>query len=270
MEAKVETQELILEKEEGVATLTLNRPRRYNAMTRKMLREDMPRLFNDIRRDRSIKALIITGAGEAFCSGADVGELEQTLGQEDTQLDRINSSRELMLGFVREIKRIRRPIIGAINGMCAGGGFSLALLCDLRLASERARFTMAFVRRGLIPDLGATYALPRLVGPARAMEICLLGDVFDANTAERLGIVNRVVLHQELMPAAKELARRLASGPSIALELIKEGIYHGIGASVEEAADFEGQAQAICRSTEDFKEGVRSFLEKREPQFKGR
>ena len=267
-----EGQELIVQREGGVAVLTLNRPRRYNAMTRKMMLEDIPATLASLNGDPEVKAIIVTGAGDAFCSGADVGELSSSIlpQAQRTLLENIAHSQRLMHTLVNSFKSVRQPIIAAINGMTAGGGFSLALLCDLRLASERARFSMAFVRRGLIPDIGATYTLPRLVGTAKALEIMFLGDIFDAEEAYRLGIVNRVVAHEELMPAARELADRLAHGPSVAIELIKKGVYLGAEGTLDQAAEFEGTAQAICRSTEDFQEGVRSFLEKREPRFKGR
>ena len=271
MESQTDTRELILEKASGVAVITLNRPRRYNAMTRKMMLEDIPAMMGELNQDREVKAIILTGAGDAFCSGADVGEIASGLlpKTDRTLLDRMDRSQRLMHTIVDAMKKVRQPIIGAINGMCAGGGFSLALLTDLRIASDRARFSMAFVRRGLIPDIGATYTLPRLVGTARAMEIMLLGDVFDAEQAEKVGIVNRVVSHQELMSTARELAERLVSGPTVSLELIKKGIYLGADGNLDQAAEFEGTAQAICRSTEDFQEGVQSFLEKREPHFQG-
>ncbi len=272
MESQVEAPELILEKDGNVAVLTLNRPRRYNALTRKMMLEDIPTTLGDLSRDRDVKAIIITGAGDAFCSGADVGELSSSVlpKTQRTMLETISNSQRLMHTLVDAVKQVRQPIIAAVNGMTAGAGFSLTLLCDLRIASERARFSMAFVRRGLIPDVGATHTLPRLVGTARAMEIMLLGDIFDAEQAEKLGIVNRVVSHQELLPQARELAERLARGPSVSIELIKKGVYLGAEGTLEQAAEFEGTAQAICRSTEDFKEGVQSFLEKREARFQGR
>lgn len=272
MASPAEGQELIVQKEGAIATLTLNRPRRYNAMTRKMMLEDIPTALQSINNDHEVKAIILTGTGEAFCSGADVGELSSgvILQAQRTLHERVANSQRLMHTVVDTMKSVRQPIIGAINGMTAGGGFSLALLCDLRIASERARFSMAFVRRGLVPDIGATHTLPRLVGTAKALEIMFLGDIFDAEEAYRLGIVNRVVAHQELMPAARELAERLARGPTVSIELIKKGVYLGIEGTVDKAAEFEGMAQALCRSTEDFKEGVQSFLEKREPRFQGK
>jgi len=263
-------EEILFEREDGIATLTLNRPQRYNALTRRMMREILPEIMGQIQRDEGVKVVIITGAGDAFCSGADVTELEATLSEGLTPADRLAVTGQLMRSVVEPFARLGKPVIGAINGMTAGGGFSLALLCDIRIASERARFSMAFVRRGLIPDLGATWTLPRLVGVARALEIMYTGDIISAQEAERIGLVNRVVPHEQLMPTARELAARLAKGPSVALSLIRKAVYKGLENPLLDQLEVESLAQTLCRQTEDFVEGVRSFLEKREAVFKGR
>lgn len=262
-------QEVILEKEEGIAIITLNRPRRLNALTYKMFGE-IPEILKEIRGDEGTKAVIITGAGEAFCSGADVADLGRILATTITETAQISAFSQIMSYFVSSIINLEKPTIAAINGIAAGGGFSLALLCDIRIASERARFSMAFVRRGLIPDLGATYLLPKIVGIGKAMELMLTGDIMSAQEAERIGLVNKVVPHDELMPASKELAKRLAKGPPIAMGLIKKAIYKGLESSLLQQLELEALSQVLCERTEDFKEGVKSFLEKREPIFKGR
>lgn len=263
-------EEILFERENGIATLILNRPQRYNALTRKMMRELLPQLLGEAQRDETVKVVILTGAGDAFCSGADVTELEATLSEGLTPAERFSTTTQLLRAVVEPFARLEKPIIAAINGIAAGGGFSLALLCDIRIASERARFSMAFVRRGLIPDLGATWTLPRLVGVARAFEIMYTGDIFSAQDAERYGIVNKVVPHEQLMPTVKELAARLAKGPSVALSLIRKAVYKGLESSLAEQLEVESLSQTLCRQTEDFIEGVRSFLEKREAVFKGR
>jgi len=177
---------------------------------------------------------------------------------------------QLTTSFISSFFNMDKPIIAAINGIAAGGGFSLALLCDIRLASNKARFSMAFVRRGLIPDLGATYTLPRLVGQGRALEIMLTGNIFSAQEAERIGIVNKVIPHHELMTTAKDLAKELAKGPRVAVGLIKKSIYKSLDNTLSQQLEVESISQTLCARTEDFKEGVRSFIEKREPLFKGR
>lgn len=262
-------QEVILEKENGIAIITLNRPHRLNALTHKMLVEEIPQILNEIKKDKGTKAVVITGAGEAFSTGADVTQLEAISAPQITEASQISAFYQLTLSFVSSFINTEKPVIAAINGVAAGGGLSLALLCDIRLASERARFSMAFVRRGLIPDLAATFFLPKIVGAGKAMEIMLTGDIISAQEAERIGLVNKVVPHQELMTTAKELAKRLAKGAPIAIGLIKKAIYKSLESSLIEQLEMESIGQVLCARTEDFKEGIRSFLEKREPIFRG-
>ena len=266
----MEKQDLILAREDNIAILTLNRPEKYNPMSRKMLNEAFPLALAQLRHDDGVRVLIITGADPAFCSGADVTDLEKSiLGAGPMTLQVANLSR-MMHGVTVGLRDLGKPVIAAVNGMCAGGGFSLALACDIRLASEKARFSMAFVRRGLIPDLGATYTLPRLVGASKALEIMLTGDIFDPPEALRLGIVSKVVPHAQLMKEARGLAAKLAKGPAITQDLIRQAVYRGLEGTLSGQLDFESYSQTVCRTTEDFKEGVHSFLEKREPVFKGR
>lgn len=251
--------------EDGIATITFNRPERLNAVTEAM-RTEVHRLATELRTDESVKVLVFTGAGDAFSSGADSSELtaDYSGAIEPHILKR-------PLGWwALPVRHFPKPTIAAIPGITAGTTFSLALACDFRIASEKARFSMVFVKRGLVPDNGATYYLPRMIGASKALELMLTGDTFDAREAERLGLVNRVVPHENLMKVTREFAARIASGPSVAIELIKKGVYKGVTGDLEGQLDFETLAQRICFQTEDFKEGITSFLEKRQPKFKGR
>jgi 2-(1,2-epoxy-1,2-dihydrophenyl)acetyl-CoA isomerase len=261
--------EILFEKENGVATLTLNRPDRLNALTPKMLNEDLVDLFQQIKRDDDVRAIIITGAGRGFCSGTDVFTgLANQIGEgiRETRYETL----EQVGGFAMIISDMDKPIIAAINGAAAGAGLSLVLASDIRLASEKARFGAVWINRGIIPDVGATYFLPRLIALDKALELMLSGDIIDAEEALEIGLVTRVVPHDELMPKARELAGKIAKGPAIAIELIKRGLYRSLNNDLKTQLDYESYAQNLCRQTEDHKEGVRAFSEKREPNFKGR
>ena len=270
-------QEIILEKEHGICVLTLNRPERMNALSPTM-RRGLVDIIADVDKDNESKVLIITGAGDrAFCAGADAGSLARLAGDSPDERAESQKTEFNRWGKIQQIgdiatylHNLHKPVIGAINGVAAGAGLSLALLCDLRIASVNARFTLAFVKRGLIPDCGATYSLPRLVGKAKALELMWTGDIIDAKEAERIGLVNKVVPADTLMSEVKEFAARLAKGPSIAIELTKWAIQKSLDNDLDRQLDFESRAQQICNTTEDFKEGVRSFIEKREANFQGR
>ena len=256
---------LIFSKEEGIATITFDRPERLNAVTEAM-RTEVHRIATELRGDEEVKVLVITGAGEAFSTGADASELTADYsGPIEPHI-----LRRPLGWWILPVRYFPKPTIAAIPGIVAGVTFSLALACDFRIASEKARFSMVFIKRGLVPDGGATYYLPRMVGTSKALELMLMGDTIDAGEAERLGLVNKVVPHDELMKVTREFASRIANGPSIAIELIKKGVYKGAMGDLEAQLDFETLAQRICFQTEDFKEGITSFLEKREPKFKGR
>jgi 2-(1,2-epoxy-1,2-dihydrophenyl)acetyl-CoA isomerase len=262
-------EEILFEKEDGVATLTLNRPDKLNALTPEMAYENLVRIFNQIKIDDEIRAIIITGAGRGFCSGTDVSarlakRLEE--GVEEPRYEMI----DLVGGFILNIVDMDKPIIAAINGIAAAAGLSIALASDIRIASEKARFGAIWVRRGLIPDVGATYFLPRIIGLDKALELTLRGDIIDAQEAFEIGLVTRLVPHGELMSEARELAVKIAKGPAVAIELIKRGLHRSLNNDLKVQLDYESFAQNLCRQTDDHKEGVRSFMEKREPNFKGR
>ncbi len=265
----MEFDNMILEQEDGIAFLTLNNPEKLNAMSTEMWM-DLRHIVDKINKDEEIKALVITGKGRGFCSGSDVSKrLAVNIeggGPKKTQTELIKGVGDL----ARVIRSVDVPIIAAINGVAAGAGLSMALLSDIRIASEKARFGAIWVRVGLIGDLGATYMLPRIVGPDKAMEILTTGRMIDANEADRIGLVTKVVQHDELMPTATELATKLAKGPTLAIKFTKQAIYRGLQHNdLNTQLDYESYAQNVCRSSEDHKEGVRAFMEKREARFKG-
>ena len=260
---------LILTKEEGVATLTLNRPEKLNAWDAEMGREAL-QAVEEIRRDSEVRVLVVTGAGRGFSSGADLtamAQREQTSPTERTTLSTLPG----VVALAYELRNLDRPTIAAVNGVAAGAGFGIALACDIRIASDQARFSQIFVKRGLVPDTGSTYFLTKLLGTAKACELMFTGDFVDAAEAERLGIVNKVVPHDELMNETMALAKKIASGPPLTIELIKRAIYKGFSETdLEHQLNFEMYLQRLAFATEDFKEGVTAFLEKREPKFQGK
>ena len=261
---------IILEKSEGIATITLNRPEKLNALNNKMA-EELPQAFDEVATDDSINVVVITGAGRAFCAGADVQE--RFLGTiEKMKRGEINLALEPTFPDIAlpALRRIEKPVIASVNGPATGFGSTLTLACDIRIASENARFVAAWIRRALMPDLGASYMLPRTVGLSKACELIFTGDAIDAKEAERIGLVSNVVPHEQLMSTTMELARRLAKGPPIAIQLAKRAIYEAQHMDMEATVEFERLGFAMTMRSEDASEGTRAFLEKREAIFKGR
>ena len=259
---------LIYEVKDAIATLTLNRPERLNAMGG-TLRDD---LYDAVLRASGathVRVIVVTGAGKGFCSGGDVKAMNEVKeGRAERPLiDKVAPLRDRVLLAMRDAPQ---PVIAAVNGAAAGAGMNLALGCDIRLASTAAKFTQAFVKRGLHPDWGGTYFLPRIVGMAKACELIFTGEIIDAQTALGLGIVSAVHPPEELMPATYELARKIAAGPPIAIRLAKRALYHGLDVDLRSALEFETFAQNIASETEDAREGIRAFVEKRPAVFKGR
>jgi 2-(1,2-epoxy-1,2-dihydrophenyl)acetyl-CoA isomerase len=259
---------LLYSVQDRIATLTLNRPERLNALG-DTLREDLHDAVLKAAADGEVRVIVITGAGRGFCSGGDVKNMKEreTSGETAAPADQAFPMRDRTILAMREAPK---PVIAAVNGAAAGAGMNLALACDLRIASTTARFSQAFVKRGLTPDWGGSWFLPRIVGTAKAAELIFTGDSIDAAEALRLGIVNAVVAPEALMAETHALAGRIASGPPVAIQLAKRAIYHNQDVDLRGGLEFESFAQGICRQTEDSKEGVRAFMEKRPPVFRGK
>jgi 2-(1,2-epoxy-1,2-dihydrophenyl)acetyl-CoA isomerase len=254
---------LLVESRDGIRVITLNRPEVLNAISAQLGTELLDAL-RDAERAADARCVMLTGAGRGFCAGADLRE--QAPGQTsvgDLLRTRYN-------GIVLRMRTMEKPVIAAVNGVAAGAGCNLALAADVRVASERASFIEAFSRVGLIPDSGGTWLLPRLVGTGRALEMMFFAEPVDAAGAERLGLVNRVVPHDDLMPRALEWAARLAAGPTKAYGLIKRGLNQAVSAPLADSLEYEAQLQEIASRTEDHREGVAAFLAKRPPAYKGR
>jgi len=263
---------IIVEKENNIATLTLNRPHTFNAWTQQMAEESLDAL-DDIANDDNVSVVIVTGAGMAFSSGADADRLNDIVenpSDPEIVMQMVKRGPSITVVAVK-LRSMEKPVLAAVNGVAAGGGFGIAMACDIRIASEEARFAQLFVRRGIVPDTGSTYFMPRLVGTAKALELMWTGDIIDAREAEKIGLVNRVVKPEELMKETKGLAQRIASGPKVAVQFTKRALYRGMMEDdLQGQVDYELYLNTLCFRTEDFKEGVRSFLEKRKPDFKGK
>jgi len=258
--------DLIESTENGVATLTLNRPERLNALSPAMtagLKDALERLATDHR----VGAIVIAGAGRGWCAGGDVKTMESR-GEGQTFEDRVEGLRRAhQLPLL--LRTVPKVVIAMINGPVAGAGLGLALACDLRIAGKAARFGTAFARIGYSGDYGGSWSLTRLVGAAKARELYFTADIIDADTAGALGIVNRVVEDSALREETMALARRIADGPRVALGYMKKNLFAAETESFQTVLDLEAEHQARCAFTEDHKEAVAAFVEKRRPVFKG-
>ena len=249
--------DFLYEVSDGIATITLNRPEVMNALTFEIYAQ-LRDLFELLRYDDAVRVVIITGAGDSFCSGGDVHEIIGELLKRDMQ-GHLEFTR--MTGaLVQHMRLLDKPIIAALNGITAGAGAVLALASDLRIASEKARFAFLFTKVGLTgADMGAGYLLPRVVGMGRAFELLLLGDTIDVVAAERYGLVNRVVPHDELLPAARQWARRLADGPTFAISMTKRMLNHEPNMDLVSAIEAEAQAQALLLMGDDHRRFYEAF-----------
>ena len=257
-----------VEKKDGIVLLTLNRPDKLNAVTWNSWWE-ITQAVGRLGEDDEDRVLVVTGSGRGFCSGTDLAAAAAAGGQIPSEGNRSERLRSRFLTAAR-ILTCAKPSIAAVNGVAAGGGLSLSLACDIRIASQEARLSAIWSRRALVPDFGCSYLLPRIVGMSKALELMYTGQMIDAQEALAIGLVNQVVAAEELMPTAMALAERIANGPAIAIELTKRLAYRGWREELEAQTEYEDYLQRLCIGSEDAQEGVRSFLEKREPDFKGR
>lgn len=245
----------------GVATLTLSRPEKKNAINGTMWAELLD-VFREVGESTTDRVLVITGEGGAFCSGADLGDEDGG----KHQLDRMHYFGQVALA----LHHVPQPVIAKVGGIAAGAGLNLALGCDLIVAGQSARFSEIFARRGLAIDFGGSWLLPRLIGVHRAKELALLADIVSAEQAAEMGLVNRVVPDAELDAFVDDWAQRLANGPPLALKLTKRLLTDGLGSSLPQALEAEGMAQTVTVASQDTREAIQAFLEKREPTFEGR
>jgi 2-(1,2-epoxy-1,2-dihydrophenyl)acetyl-CoA isomerase len=254
---------------DGVARITLNRPESRNALNQVMYRELMA-AFREAGRDKTVRAVVLTANGKGFCSGQDLVELE-TLRQQGISVG--DGLRSGLNQLILQLRSLEKPIIGALNGVAAGAGASLALATDLRIASSEASFVFAaFVNIGIIPDGGGTFFLPHLIGPSKALELALLADAQNRVTAEQalaLGIINQLHPAETFLEQAHTVAVKLASLPTKAIGMTKRAMYRALHVPLADALEYEAQVQEGAFRTHDFREGVAAFLEKRPPQFRG-
>jgi 2-(1,2-epoxy-1,2-dihydrophenyl)acetyl-CoA isomerase len=255
---------IILERKDSIATLTLNRPEKLNALNIKMIEELECAVLGTLK-DRNVRVLVITGAGRGFCSGADVSDMAQAPAPVETRY-LTQTAHKIILALTD----LEKPVIAKVNGVAVGIGCSLALSADMIIASEKARFGVIFSRIGLIPDGGSLFHLPRLVGPAKAKELVFTAKMFDAKEAERIGLINKAVPADELDNEVNTLTKQLAEGPTVAFGIAKKIINKGLSMDLSSVLECEAFGQTIAGTTEDAREGVMAFLEKRKAEFKGR
>jgi 2-(1,2-epoxy-1,2-dihydrophenyl)acetyl-CoA isomerase len=251
---------------EGVATLTLNRPDKLNSFTQAMHLE-VREALSQLRADKSVRVLVLTGAGRGFCAGQDLNDRAVEPGAPGVDLG--ESVEKFYAPLVLTLKSLPLPVICAVNGVAAGAGANLALACDIVLAAQSASFIEAFCKLGLIPDTGGTWALPRLVGPARAMGLALLGDKLPAEKAEQWGLIWRCVPDESLMDEALAMARHFATAPTKGLAFTKRAMQESWGNTLERQLQLEAEMMRELGYSHDYREGVAAFIAKRQPAFKG-
>ena len=251
-----------------VAEVTINRPESRNALNWDAYRE-LESAFARAQSDPEVRCVLLTGADPSFCSGDDVKEIMAGPAREST-VAKLRQVRPRPTPAAIAVLECDRPVVAAVNGPAVGWGMDLTLFCDIRIASERARFGELFIKRGLVSDIGGLLRLPQVVGPSKAAELLFTGDVIDAKEAERIGLVSQVVPHEGLLPAARALCAKIAANPPLALRSMKEGLRRARLSDAHELGGWVSQTLGILFQTEDHREGVKSFLEKRAPVFRGR
>src|SRR6266851_2973306 len=266
--SKVMSDELIkVAEDNGIVTITLNRPDRLNAFIDHM-RRDLAEALEETGSDPHVHVVVINGAGRAFCAGGDVQFMAELVERNESEefARLLGAARRVVLG----IRQMTKPVIASIEGPAFGAGFNLALACDLRIASSTATFSQAFVKLGFHPDWGGTYFLPRMVTSNIACEMFFLGDTIDAQEALRMGLLNRVVAPEQLDAETRKLAERLRAGPAVSIAAAKHAVYASEHDTLEKMLQYESDAQLRCFQSEDGREGVRAFTEKRPPRFTGK
>jgi 2-(1,2-epoxy-1,2-dihydrophenyl)acetyl-CoA isomerase len=260
---------LLVQTADGICTITLNRPDSLNSFN-ETLTTELAKVIRQLQRDDAVRCVIVTGAGRAFCSGQDLGVLKQKYADPNFKPHLMDDLKRRYNPVILGLRDLEKPVLCAVNGVAAGAGLSLALACDIRIASEKASFIEVFVNVGLVPDSGSCFFLPRLVGLGKALELCFTGDKVSAEEALRLGMVNKVVPPDDLMKATTELAARLVKLPTRAIGLMKRLLYRSFELDLAATLDAEAFAQETAALTADHREGVTAFFEKRPPQFKGK
>jgi 2-(1,2-epoxy-1,2-dihydrophenyl)acetyl-CoA isomerase len=258
--------EVVATRRDRTLWIELNRPEVRNAIHPGVSKQ-VAAAVNDASEDSEVRVVVITGRGTSFCAGGDVKEMAKAFGGDRPDAGAVREMVRAFHHMIETIYECEKPVIAAVNGPAMGAGCNLALVCDMRIASDHAKFAEAFVLRGLTSDGGSTYLLPRLVGDAKALELLILGDTIDAQEALRIGLVNKVVPHAELVSATEVLAARLAQAPPYAAAMIKRGLRLGATATLHDTLENEATTQALAMLGREHVEGVMAFLEKRAPKF---
>ena len=261
--------EILFERAGGIATITLNRPEAGNAFTIEMLAE-WERALRECILDDAIRAVVLTGAGRIFCSGGDVKRMARNAEAGQGPWDRRKYLTDHVHRIPLTLMELDKPYIVAVNGAATGAGMDMALMGDIRIAAESARFAESYIKVGFVAGDGGAWMLPRLIGQPKALELLWTGDFVSAQEAERIGLVNKVVPDAELMAATRAMAERLANGPTVAIRLMKRMVQQGAGSDFRTALDFAASCVGIVAATEDYREATRAFAERRKPEFKGR